>query len=380
MNHHRQVLFAALCTAMLLPVVACSKGSKPPTAPQPGDVDVRSIPSSAGIFLDGAATGTITPNTLAGLTVGNHTLGLRVVGYADTTFSFAPDLDAPKTLTIALRPLSGTPQSFSTWATLDGASESLARGPGGTIYATTYYSFYVLSSSAQILTRTPLPEVTRPGLGLAVDSQGRAYFGHSEWLYVFSSTGATLARLGERGSILEFTHDPESALGRGDTVFVVERWFGIGTEVQRYSGTTYRSSFWVDSMLFHIAIDQVDGTIFAIGSDLSSPTIPSNTVMKFSPGGQLLTRWATAVNGAITVGPDHSVYVAGRDRSTITPDGGGGGRIQQFSSAGVLLREWGVENAVYSASSFEIEGIVVDGAGTIYVTDFNGDRIIRFSP
>lgn len=367
----------------LTAVCGCSKGAKAPTGPPSatsGAVFITSRPLSAQLTLDGAATGNLTPQFKAQLSLAAHTVKLKMVGYAETTLTVTPVAGATETVSVALRPLPGTPRSFATWKQLDAASVSLAAGPGGTIYATTSASFYILSSSGLTLHQVTLPVVTQDGVGLAVDSQGNAYFGHSEMLYVYSGAGIQQAVLGEYGGGSAFQRSPECAIGRADTALVVDPAAGVGTQLQRYVGFAYSSSVALDSVLYHIAVDPTDGTVYAFGSEASTPFGPSLAIMKLSATGQRLARWPTAVNGSITVAPDHSIYVAGQDPSSIVADGGGAGRIQHFSSAGTLLAEWGVENIVYRADFFGIRGIALDPGGNIYVTDYNGRRIIRFAP
>lgn len=366
----------------ILLLCGCSKGKNPTSPPPPtsGAVLVRSVPASALMTLDGSATGTLTPQFYYQMSLTAHTLKLRMVGYAESTVTFTPVAGATETVSVALRPLPGTPRSFATWKQLDNASLSVATGPGGTIYATSTASFYVLSASAQTLAQVALPVVTQGGVGLAVESNGNAHFGHARWLYAYSPAGVQLGVLGEYGGPAHFQQSPECAMGRGDTLFVIDPAAGVGTQLQRYVGLTYTSSVTVDSVLYHLAIDAADGTVYAFGSEASVPYGPSLAVLKLSATGQRLARWPTAVNGSITVAPDRSIYVAGLDPASMTPDGGGAGRIQHFSSAGTLLAEWGVENLSYRANFFSIRGIVADASGRIYVTDFNGNRIIRFTP
>jgi outer membrane protein assembly factor BamB len=368
--------------ALLLPC-ACSKGAKTPTgppAPTSGAVFIASHPLTAQLTLDGAPTGKLTPQFYSQLSLAAHTLKVRMVGYAESTLTFTPIAGATETVSVALRPLPGTPRSFATWKQLDRVSVSVAAGPGGNIYATTDGNFYVFSASAQTITQVTLPVLTQIGVGLAVDSQGNAFFGHARWLYAYSQAGSLLALLGEYGGPSNFNQSPVCAIGRADTVFVVDPSAGVGTQLQRYVNLAFESAVGIDSVLYDIAIDQVDGTVYAFGSDASVPYGPSRSVMKLSATGQRLAQWPTAVNSSITVAPDRSIFVAGLDPASLMPDGGGAGRIQHFSNTGTLLAEWGVENIIYRANIFSIEGIAVDASGRVYVTDFNGKRIIRFVP
>ena len=372
--------------ALVLAVVAmgCGKSSKrliAPPAPTTGSVYLRSIPSSAKVLLNGSWVGNLTPELFGDISAATHQLTFRMVGYRDTTIAFTIRAGMTDTLKVALPPLPGTPRAFSKWQDLGGLALSVAVGPGGKVFATTSTKFWVFSSAGQTLASTPLP-YQQPAYNLAVNSQGQTYFGHAGYLYKYSDTGALLAKIGEPpGGVTAFADDPRPAVGRSDTILVAvpQR----DHPLYRFHNDVYQGDFRasVDSTLYAIACNPTDGTIYALASDRNwDGGTPSKKILKLSPSGQVLGQWGTAVRGAIAVGPDGSVYVAGEDAASLAPDGAAAGRIQHYSNSGVLLSEWGVENLSYLGGSFEIYGLAVDLSGSVYVTDFNGNRILRFVP
>ena len=69
---------------LALALAACSKDPASPDNPNPtpkGAISITSSTPGAAIALDGAATGLVTPDTLAGLEVGDHRVGATLAGY-----------------------------------------------------------------------------------------------------------------------------------------------------------------------------------------------------------------------------------------------------------------------------------------------------------
>jgi hypothetical protein len=183
-RHRASQLCIVVVSIMML--AGCGSHAKPTApAPSPGAVFVRSTPLEAQISLDGVSTGTLTPNGLPSLSRAQHTLRLHMVGYADSTFTFTTPAGTPETLAVALRPLLGTPRSFAIWQDMrvveghNGGVTGIAAGPGGTMYATTFASFFVFSSAGGVVTHAFLPYDDFVA-GLTVNSHGEAYFGQVE--------------------------------------------------------------------------------------------------------------------------------------------------------------------------------------------------------
>ncbi|PIX44036.1 MAG: hypothetical protein COZ57_18100, partial [Armatimonadetes bacterium CG_4_8_14_3_um_filter_66_20] len=61
----------------------------PPDMLALGSLSVNSSPAGAAVFLDGAATGQLTPAILAQVSAGAHSVMLRKNGYAEVTTSVA---------------------------------------------------------------------------------------------------------------------------------------------------------------------------------------------------------------------------------------------------------------------------------------------------
>jgi len=76
---------------LILPVIffaaSCTDSTTDPVVDQTGSIVVRSIPTGATIYLDGVDQKKVTPDTLKSLSVGNHSIILKLTGYYDSTFT-----------------------------------------------------------------------------------------------------------------------------------------------------------------------------------------------------------------------------------------------------------------------------------------------------
>ncbi|PIP79253.1 MAG: hypothetical protein COW85_01780 [Ignavibacteria bacterium CG22_combo_CG10-13_8_21_14_all_37_15] len=78
---------ALLILPLVIFIASCSDSTTDPVVDQTGSVVVRSIPTGAMIFLDGVDQRKETPDTLKNLSVGNHSITLKLDGYYDSTFT-----------------------------------------------------------------------------------------------------------------------------------------------------------------------------------------------------------------------------------------------------------------------------------------------------
>jgi len=76
---------------LILPIIffiaSCTDSTTDPVVDETGSIVVRSIPTGATIYLDGVDQKKVTPDTLKSLSVGNHSITLKLDGYSDSTFT-----------------------------------------------------------------------------------------------------------------------------------------------------------------------------------------------------------------------------------------------------------------------------------------------------
>lgn len=76
---------------LILPVIffaaSCTDSTTDTPVDQTGSIVVRSIPVGAAIYLDGVDQKKVTPDTLRSLSVGSHSITVKLTGYYDSTFT-----------------------------------------------------------------------------------------------------------------------------------------------------------------------------------------------------------------------------------------------------------------------------------------------------
>jgi PEGA domain len=100
----RKYLFLPLVIILGILLASCSDNSTNPTpVAETGSIFINSSPTGATIFVDGTSTTKTTPDSVSGLSTGDHTVKLSLTGYYDTTFTVtvvANQLVQPTTVTL----------------------------------------------------------------------------------------------------------------------------------------------------------------------------------------------------------------------------------------------------------------------------------------
>jgi tripartite motif-containing protein 71 len=108
----------------------------------------------------------------------------------------------------------------------------------------------------------------------------------------------------------------------------------------------------------NIAVDTNDNVYVAAWTDL--------VIYRFTNTGVLVTQWPVASSAALAVDASGHVY----------SDTGPG--VQEFSSSGSLIREWGFSGAGGGQPTLP-DGLAVDASDNVYVADIANQRILKFA-
>ncbi len=97
--------YIILPLALLLGILiaSCSDNSTNPTpVTETGSIFINSSPTQAAIFVDGTNTNKTTPDSVTGLSTGDHSVKLTLAGYYDTTFTVTVQANLQTTKQITL--------------------------------------------------------------------------------------------------------------------------------------------------------------------------------------------------------------------------------------------------------------------------------------
>lgn len=83
----KNLFLMALVTIVALAMVSCDSTTDPVTPDQKGNLFVSSVPAGAQIWVNGANTNKVTPDTVKDISTGVKNVTLKLQDYSDTTFA-----------------------------------------------------------------------------------------------------------------------------------------------------------------------------------------------------------------------------------------------------------------------------------------------------
>ena len=217
--------------------------------------------------------------------------------------------------------------------------------------------------------------------GVAVDASGDVYISDAgnHRIQKFNSSGSYLAQWGDSGSANgQFDFPKHVAVDSSGDVYVVDcgnyrvqKFAGNGAYLTQWG--TYGTGNGQFSGPWGVAADRT-GNVYVTDSN-------GRRVEKFSSTGAFLAQWAvpTLLTGAfesphgVAVDDSGNVYVVVSNNSA-----GGHPCVMKFAGDGTLLTQWGWIGSG-NGQFFDPDGIAVDAAGNVYVTDTENWRIQKFT-
>ena len=217
-------------------------------------------------------------------------------------------------------------------------------------------------------------------VGVAADVEGNIYVMDTNNFRIqkFDSKGNFLLMWGSQGSgegkfgdSLD-AHDGHLAVDRQGNVYVVDL---KNVRIQKFDSNGNYLTQWGTEGLgegqfthpFDIAIDQENNIYIS--------DVGSNTIQKFDQTGQFLLRWGKTGYNAGEFSDVYSVAIAPEGNVLVTDSTG---RIQKFDSNGQFMSTI-MPEPVDNQGVF-LWNIAVDNQGDIYVADWYGNRIVKLDP
>ena len=346
------------------------------------NVEVKSTPQGAKIFLDGQDTGRSTDAVLPYVSFGAHELRISKEYYADWKEMIqVPAGENPMEVDVVLA--GKVYQPLRKW----GSPEStFFKQPQGIALDKDDILYVVDDSDDKIKKITPEGRIDRNWIsggkdlknaknpyGIAVDSQGFMYVTDTKKHAVlkFDKNGRFIKKWGKEGSEdSEFRTPLGIAVDSENNVYVADstnhcvKTFshqGVFKKAIAKRGTEE------GELLFPSAI--------AINRKNEMFVLDRTRLQKFSLQGELLGSWGKAgsENGdfdkpmGICVDKDGFVYVADS----------GNYRIQKFDDKGRFIAAWGEQGTGDGQMMFPV-GIAVDSQGTVYLAEKENNRIQSF--
>lgn len=346
------------------------------------NLEVKSMPQGANIFLDEEDTGQVTDSVLPYVSFGTHNVRISKKNYADwegiveiplgenpisidvllagKTYVYVKKWGAPNS-TVFQRPVSISVDHNGILYVADDSETKIKKIlPDGKIDPN-------WSSGGK-----DFKNVKSPG-GIAVDSQGNIFVTDEKKHAVlkFDKSGNLVKKWGKEGSDnLEFKTPLGIAVDREGNVYVAD---STNHCIKKFSNLgDFKRSFGKrgtegGEFIFPAAI--------AINQKNELYVLDRTRLQKFSLDGELLDSWGKAgsddgdlnIPMGVCLDKNGFVYIADS----------GNNRIQKFDRSGQFISKWGDKGAGDGQFNYP-SGIIVDSNGNVYVVERDNSRVQAF--
>ena len=346
------------------------------------NVEVKSIPQGAKIFVDGQDTDRLTDDVLPYVPFGNHMLRISKKNYVDWEEEIqVPAGDSAVEVEVVLT--GKVYEMIRKWGSQDSGiceqPEGIALGADDVLYVVDNSDDRIkkITPDGKILTSwasggNDLKDVKNPG-GIAVDNQGFMYVTDTKKNAVmkFDKDGKLILKWGKEGTAdNEFRMPLGIAVDRDNNIYVadsINHCVKIYTNLGIFKKTIGQRGTEEGEFLFPAAL--------AFNRKNELFVADRTRLQKFSPQGELLGSWGKPgeEEGAfdrpmgVCVDRDGFVYVADS----------GNNRIQKFDDEGKFFTSWG-EIGTDDGQMMFPAGIAVDSHGMVYVAEKENNRIQAF--
>ena len=218
--------------------------------------------------------------------------------------------------------------------------------------------------------------------GVAVDTAGNVYVvdGGNNHVFKYTNDGIYLLEWGQNGTSESRLNDPRRIhIDQTGNVYVVD--CGVGNCVNVYTPNgefidKYVETAGGEALFGHPIAVTVDASGHIYVSDNIDAYDGQEYIKKLAPDGTFITRWGSRGSGdgqlseveSLVVDKEGYVYVSD----------GGNNRIQKFTNTGVFVKKWGT-NGTDDGQFQSPFGIALDNSGLLYVADGANNRIQKFT-
>jgi hypothetical protein len=344
------------------------------------NIELKSTPSGAKIFLDGEDTGQMTDVVLPYVSFGTHRVRLSKKNYADWNSTVEiPVGDDPISIDVILA--GKTYVHFKKWGA---PNTAIFQQPVG-ISMDSSGVFYVVDNSDMKIKKIAadgridgswaskgkdFKNVKSPG-GIAVDSQGYIFITDEKKNAVlkFDKNGKFIKKWGKEGTgNLEFNIPLGIAVDSQRNIYVADSGnHCINSNLGDFKQVIGKRGSTEGAFLFPVAV--------AINQKDELLVLDRTRLQKFSLSGEFLDSWGNADSSDTPFKTPMGIF-ADRDGFIYIADSGND-RIQKYDAEGKFISQWGTKGAGDNQLNYP-SGIVIDSQGDIYVVERGNNRVQVF--
>jgi len=347
------------------------------------NLEIKSNPIGASVYLDGADTGKVTNCVIPAVPFGIHKIKLVKGNYAE--WEGAIEIDTSQetfSLDGAL-----TPNKYTFLSKFGGGAIKFIKQPSGVIVDRDNYLYIIDTSTKKVKKYSPegkfistfgktgkeFRKLKIPG-GIAIDSRGNIYVtdAKTHGVLLFSATGRYRTKWGIRmgSGNADFNTPLGIVADSSDNIYVVD---SRNNRIKKYSSNGRMQKAWGKQ-------GSSDGDFIypkgiAVNKNNEVFVIDRVRVQKFSSEGEFIFAFGKQgagdgeFNRAMGIYIDQNGYIYVADS--------GNNRIQKFDSKGQFIMKWGTAGSGNGQMVFP-SSVTVDSRGYVYVAERGNNRIQLF--
>lgn len=346
------------------------------------DVEVRSTPVSAKVYLDAADTGKTTNCVLPIVPFGLHKITIKRESYADWEGGVEVK-EGAESILVEASLIANKYQYINKWGSPQSAYFKMPSGVAvdkeNNVYLVDQGAIKLkkISAEGKFITTWGSQGVEFKGLkstgGVALDSQGNIFVtdAKNSCVLKFDKTGKFNKKWGTFGpGKLAFNIPLGIAVDSKDDVYVVD--FG-NSRIAKYSNIGALKKVWG-------APGTTDGTFaypvaVAVNQKDEVFVLDRGRVQKFSSEGDFISSWGKTGIGDGEFNRPNGIFVDLNNCIYIADSGNN--RVQKFDANGKLIAKWGGTGTGDGQMMFP-SGVAVDRRGYVYVVERDNNRLQVF--
>jgi sugar lactone lactonase YvrE len=346
------------------------------------DVELRSTPVGAKVYLDTADTGKTTNCVLPNVPFGLHKLTIKRENYADWEGGMEVK-EGEESILVEASLIPNKYQFINKWGSPQSAFFKMPAGVAvdkeNNVYVVDQSTIKLkkISAEGRLLTTWGNQGAEFKGLkspsGVALDSQGDVFVTDAKNCCVlkFDKTGKFNKKWGTFGpGKLNFSIPLGIAVDSKDDIYIVDSG---NSRIAKYSNVGALKKIWgaagtTDGAFAYpvaVAVNQKDEVF----------VLDRGRVQKFSSEGDFISSWGKTGTGDGELNKPNGIYVDLNNCIYIADSGNN--RVQKFDANGKFLAKWGSAGTGDGQMMFP-SGIAVDRRGYVYVVERDNNRLQIF--
>ncbi len=341
------------------------------------NVEVKSVPQGARVFLDEKDTEKVTSCILQSVRLGLHKIGVIKENYAVWEGEIEIDEGTEPFVIEAVL----TPSKYDYIAKWGAPDKMVFQKPTGIAVDSENNIYIIHSGKSKIKTISPgrsalitdyFWRIKNPA-GITIDNRGYIYVADAKGHCVlrFNKEGKFIQKWGRRGKKRQDFMNPSGiAIDSNNDIYVVD---SRNNRIKRYSNSGILKKMWGRRGTSD------GGFVFPTAVALSQKNeifvLDRTRVQKFSSEGEFIASWGKAGSGdgefnnpmGMCIDKDNFIFVADS----------GNNRIQKFDENGKFITKWGSMGTGNGQMIFPI-GVAVDSNGYISVVERDNNRVQLF--